>query len=94
MPSMPKKVFGPKRAIAKNWLSNPQDAKLYESPRWRGMRKAYMQENPVCVKCTQPAKYLDHIIPISQGGSVWDKSNLQGLCASCNGRKTNAQKLK
>lgn len=94
MPKMPTKVYGPKRESKKNWLRNPEDAKIYESPRWRKLRKSYIQRNPVCAKCTQPMKYLDHIIPISQGGDIWDEKNLQGLCPSCNGRKTNEQKLK
>jgi 5-methylcytosine-specific restriction protein A len=94
MPRMPTKVFGPKIEVKKNWLRNPEDAKIYESTRWRKLRKAYMQRNPVCTQCTQPAKFLDHIKPISQGGDIWNLDNLQGLCPSCNGKKTNSQKLK
>ena len=30
----------------------------------------------------------DHIIPIELGGGMWDKSNIQTLCVSCNKIKT------
>jgi len=91
MPSMPKGKYGGETKKAKNWLANPQDAELYNSRKWRGFRLSYLKLNPVCAKCTQSAKYLDHIKPISQGGEVWNLANLQGLCPSCNGRKTRLQ---
>jgi len=91
MPSMPKSKYGGETKNSKNWLANPEDEKLYNSRRWRNFRLSYLKKHPVCAKCTQPAKYLDHIKPISQGGEIWDLRNLQSLCPSCNGRKTRLQ---
>jgi len=31
---------------------------------------------------------VDHIVPISQGGRQFDRTNLQLLCSECNKRKT------
>ncbi len=76
----------------KNWLKNQEDASIYHSTRWRNLRSWYFMNKPVCEKCTRPAKFLDHITSISAGGPVWDLTNLQGLCPSCNGSKTAKQK--
>lgn len=92
------KVFVSKgqKASQKNWLKNKEHEKIYNLQRWRKMRKAIIEADPVCsvVNCTRPAFFLDHIIPISNGGSVWDRDNLQGLCKSCNAKKTAAQSKK
>lgn len=31
---------------------------------------------------------VDHIVPISEGGAMWDKDNLQVLCVDCHRKKT------
>ena len=56
------------------------------------LRRYVFARNPLCVLCeargfTRPAVELDHITPISQGGS--DRlDNLQGLCRACHDSKT------
>lgn len=101
MPTMPSKTYkvksiGKKTKYdkPKNWLKDQSHKWIYDSQRWRKLRKSYLQRNPVCVMCDRGAKYLDHILPISQGGDIWDEDNLQGLCTSCNARKTSLQKKK
>lgn len=97
MPRMPtKKYNGPKTAKPKNWLRNKEHETLYNSKRWRKFSLAYKMDHPVCELegCTQSSYYTDHIIPISDGGAVWDTDNLQALCKSCNGSKTAKQKNK
>lgn len=37
---------------------------------------------------TRPSRLVDHIRPLSLGGDMWDRCNLQSLCASCHGKKT------
>jgi 5-methylcytosine-specific restriction endonuclease McrA len=46
------------------------------------MRAAYVIGRP-CAICGRPAEHLDHVIPISRGGTD-APSNLQPLCARCN----------
>lgn len=70
---------------------------LYNSTTWRMTAKAYIKSNPLCKHCKDKgiltqACIVDHIIPINQGGDVWDWDNLQGLCRSCNASKTSKQK--
>ena len=59
----------------------------WSSARWRKIRKKFLQEHPYCCKCGAKATEVDHIIPISKGGTD-DKNNLQALCKSCHSRKT------
>ncbi len=66
----------PKRK-AKPWGKNQ---KLYSSHRWRTARLHYLADNPICCKCDRTATVVDHIVPITNGGSVWDKKNWQPMC--------------
>jgi len=36
---------------------------------------------------TTPAKCVDHIVPMSKGGSQYDTTNLESLCIACNSAK-------
>lgn len=78
----------------KNWLKDQSHAAIYSSSRWIKLRLMILSQTPTCKMCTKPAKYIDHILPISQGGEIWNENNLQPLCISCNARKTAKQKLK
>ena len=49
--------------------------------------KIFRRDNFTCQKCgSQDTLELDHIIPVSKGGSN-KKDNLQTLCFSCNRKK-------
>ena len=92
-----RKAFGRKR-----WGDNP----LYNTQRWRKDRAAHLSQPtyyrgewyPVtlCVKCLERgrveiATVSDHIVPISQGGDVWDWANRQGLCPTCHNQKSGGE---
>ena len=50
-------------------------------------RSIFNRDGDVCCHCgSVEALTIDHIIPVSRGGSD-DISNLQTLCKSCNSRK-------
>lgn len=34
--------------------------------------------------CTRWATHVDHIVPLVQGGAMWDPANLRASCATCN----------
>lgn len=38
---------------------------------------------------TRPAEVVDHVYPVSQGGSMWDPANHMSLCRKCNSAKGN-----
>jgi 5-methylcytosine-specific restriction protein A len=68
---------------------------VYDTPRWRKMRKQYLVDNPLCEICKQNKKLtlaieVHHKKPISLGSTNeekeelgFDYKNLQALCVSC-----------
>ena len=91
MPYMPKKgrpAYMPKRKQPGN---KGENATLYNSRRWRSISTYYRMNKTVeldgygCEVCHQidelsTANICDHVIPISQGGAVWDMRNFMALC--------------
>jgi 5-methylcytosine-specific restriction enzyme A len=66
---------------------------FYQSSRWHKLSKYFRHLNPLCNQClkngeTKPAECVDHIVPIIEGGQMWNVNNLQSLCYSCHNRKT------
>ena len=67
---------------------------IYNGTRWRKVRLLSLAESQgLCVSClakglVRDAKEVDHIIPIIQGGAVYDLDNLQPLCRSCHAPKS------
>jgi len=61
------------------------------------LRADVLSGEPLCRACREVgvetiATDVDHVTPVSRGGSFWDRSNLQPLCATCHGRKTRAER--
>src|SRR5688572_30750830 len=63
---------------------------IYNSARWKHTRERVLYEQPLCASdgCDEISTDVDHITAIEAGGDPWARHNLQGLCASCHGRKT------
>lgn len=62
--------------------------------RWQRIRKMFLASHPVCedpygvhVGQVIPATDVDHIVPLSRGGTH-RVDNLQALCHACHSRKT------
>jgi 5-methylcytosine-specific restriction endonuclease McrA len=54
--------------------------------KWRADRLA---EEPQCRRCgARTNLQVDHIVPLSEGGSRWDPANAQTLCADCHDVKS------
>jgi 5-methylcytosine-specific restriction protein A len=49
---------------------------------WDRFRKMYLRNNPLCV-CGQPATLPHHILPIADGGEMYDEDNLMPMCRLC-----------
>jgi 5-methylcytosine-specific restriction enzyme A len=66
---------------------------FYQSRQWRLVRAAFLREHPLCGACRErggliPARVVDHVVPVKDGGARYLASNLQALCVSCHNRKT------
>jgi len=58
------------------------------SGKWQKLRIQILDRDGwVCVVCNKPAHTVDHIVPRVRGGSMWEPSNLQSMCKSCNSAK-------
>ena len=63
--------------------------RLYDSARWRKIRKFVLNEEPLCAMCLKmgretAATTVDHIQPHKNEYALfWDINNLQSLCYSC-----------
>jgi 5-methylcytosine-specific restriction protein A len=76
--------------------ANAEVRRLYHTTRWRRLRTALLQEEPLCRTCqaggqVEPATDVDHVQP--HDGDLmrfWQWDNLQPLCATCHSRKTQA----
>lgn len=62
--------------------------------KWQRAREAFLQDNPLCVRCTMldlvvAATVVDHIKP-HKGDPIlfWSRSNWQALCKPCHDVKT------
>jgi 5-methylcytosine-specific restriction protein A len=71
------------------WKGGPSRTSTAE---WKATRKRILERDGRRCRvhdlyCTGLATQVDHIIPVSRGGSELD-SNLQSVCASCHRRKS------
>jgi 5-methylcytosine-specific restriction endonuclease McrA len=44
-------------------------------------------------RCTVRATQVDHIVPISEGGAMYDPANLRAACAPCNNGRYHPARL-
>jgi 5-methylcytosine-specific restriction endonuclease McrA len=68
-------------------------ARIYESSRWRKLRRLKLKESPLCALCPpdfkKPATDVDHILPVKERPDLaWEWDNLQSLCHECHSMKT------
>lgn len=60
----------------------------YGTLRWKLASRQFLVRNPEC-DCGEMATEVDHIIPVEDGGGMWDRANWQGKCHRCHASKTN-----
>lgn len=98
---MPYKIFSDnkktlverKKLLDKEYnLRRPERHKIYSTSRWQRLREYKKKLNPLCEECARhgrltPMVLVDHIVPIEEGGAIFDMENLQSLCAACHNKK-------
>lgn len=68
--------------------NRPSPALRGYDARWRRIRAVFLATHRICGQCSKAqATEVDHIIPLSQGGTDAD-SNLRARCKSCHSRRT------
>lgn len=66
---------------------------------WRELELDVLEQQPFCVYCdaagvVQPATLIDHVQPHRGDDDLfWSRHNLQPLCDSCHGRKSQHERL-
>lgn len=60
---------------------------LRYGPAWRAISKQHLKDHPYCVICGQTAVEVDHIIPLSQGGTH-EPGNRRSLCKPHHSQRT------
>lgn len=95
MPRKPGEQYAKKKRQKSNEVYNrsrPERDKQYYSRQWKRVSRLYRQQHPLCEECERegrvtPAELVDHIVAVSDGGSMWEWENLQSLCWACHNRK-------
>jgi len=96
-------VYNTSKCVKCNSLNNrvydktyrdKESSKFYHSRNWKQVRDIQLKSSPLCVECGMPAKIVDHIVEIRDGGEKLSLENLQSMCISCHNIKTAAERGK
>lgn len=70
--------------------------RIYASRAWTIIRsEVFARDEYRCVRCGKGGRLeCDHIVPVSKGGSQFDKENLRTLCRGCHVEITARQNRK
>lgn len=91
MPERPLRYVGPGKPPVASTTKGSSSARGY-GHRWRKASQAFLRAHPRCALCPRPASQVDHVRPHKGDMRLfWDRTNWQGLCASCHGSKSNRQ---
>ena len=56
--------------------------------------KVFDRDGWACVKCGKKGRLeSDHVVPLEDGGAVYDLGNLQTLCRGCHIQKTLGERM-
>lgn len=80
--------------------ARPGQPDHYSSRAYWALRKQVKREEPTCWLCGQPwdpaaaprtprSFSLDHVTPLSHGGSLTDRANARAACLGCNSARGN-----
>lgn len=72
----------------KPWATRSASWQSGSTRKWREARDQQLRDETHCRRCGTKATEVDHILPLSEGGSKWDKANMQSLCEDCHKAKS------
>ncbi|MEJ7667701.1 MAG: HNH endonuclease signature motif containing protein [Casimicrobiaceae bacterium] len=86
-----------KPAQRKPWQKAPNAPKRLAGRKLQERRARWFRAHPLCAACdelgiTRLGTQLDHIVPLSKGGSDTDEANYQSLCAEHHEEKSLREK--
>ncbi len=99
MPTKPTAHNQPELDARRRERERLRGGKIYGTA-WRKLSVQRLKEHPFCVRCKAAgfvvqAQCTDHVVPIyADPTRVYDPTNLQSLCLSCNGKKSFEDKVK
>lgn len=64
--------------------------RFYNLRAWRRLAVTVKAEEPTCRTCGNPSECASHITPLDEGGSPWDRKNIEALCRPCRNQKAQA----
>jgi len=85
-PACPTKLERPgncdrhRKTLGSGWAQRPSRGDYGAD--WRKIRAGVLREEPRCRVCGAPATEVDHIRPLSRGGTH-NRSNLRAVCQDC-----------
>jgi len=79
------------KSVRPSWVTNNKVRQAtnkvfdYGRRKWRNFAENHKRKDPLCAHCqmegkTKLGQVTDHIIPINEGGNLWDMRNIQNLC--------------
>jgi 5-methylcytosine-specific restriction endonuclease McrA len=97
-------IKSPEALLILNRQLLKQDETIYDYEKWLAFRDKYFEEildRDGVIHCAYCGKYLkietndksiqatiDHVIPVSKNGAMFDKSNMVSACYKCNQSKS------
>ena len=87
-------IYKPKRTKNKDTLANRERMQIYNTARWRELRKAKLRNNPLCECClkegiTTATEDIHHVVSFmdyrgyERTRVAFDWDNLMSLCKRC-----------
>ena len=72
------------------WSGHERGPAIYDTAAWKRARKMFLRRYPVCTRkkpdgraCGRPATVPHHIVPVKEGGDVFDFENMVPRCRGC-----------
>lgn len=73
----------------KPWEQTSKRNEIIDQAKWLKVRRWVRAEEKSCRHCGSRTRLeVDHIIEVADGGAMYERANIQVLCADCHQKKT------